>query len=96
MRQQAVALGGAAVSAEPSRQLRRNIEAEHVAAPARALDVEVEGRAGRPLGVLGDDLVPGAVAPVVGRLGDAVLLCGVRDEGDRAARLDTSFEEGAC
>ena len=45
--------------------------------------------------MLGDDLVPGAVTPVVRRLGDAVLLGGVRDERDRALRADARLGERA-
>ncbi len=93
VREQPVAPRGAAVAAHPGRELRRRVEREHVRA-AGALEVEVEGRAGRPLAVLRDDLVPGAIAPVVGRFSDAVLLGGVRDEGERPARPDAGLGEG--
>src|SRR5439155_2718060 len=58
-------------------------------------DVEVERRARRPLAVLGDDLVPGAVTPVVGGVRNPVFLGGVGDERDRSLGAQAGFAEGA-
>src|SRR5207302_7361433 len=92
--EEAVALGVATDPAHARGELRGRVDGERLG-PARPLDVEVEGRARRPLAVLGDDLVPGAVTPVVRGIGDAVLLRGVGDESDRALGAEAGLAEGA-
>src|SRR5205085_11575044 len=78
-----VALRPSAQPPRPGRQFRGSVDREWIPGPPAAFEVEVEASVGRPLGMLCDDLVPGAVAPVVGRVGDSVLLGGVGNEDER-------------